>query len=52
MVILEEVKPERLIVQLTKEQKRFIENKSEKTGRSQAEIVREAINQYVVKEDE
>jgi len=49
---LGEVKPERLIIQLTEEQKRFIEKKSERTGRSQAEIVRMAINQYVVKEDE
>ncbi|MFW5916666.1 MAG: ribbon-helix-helix domain-containing protein [Bacteroidota bacterium] len=36
---------------ITKEQKIFLENKSERTGIPQAELIRRAINNYITKEE-
>jgi len=38
------------LVRLKKEQKIFLENKSEETNLSENEIVRRAINNYITKE--
>ena len=37
---------------VTEQQMEFLDEKSERTNKSKAKLVREAINQYVVKEDD